>query len=414
MVKMNHKTSARRGAHGARGQRGAATSLTAGVLLLATMGIMACGSDSDSTSTSATGSAGAAAKTTASAGGCDVAGAKQAVAEVSGQPTFTAPGPAFDAGKAKGKKVVSIPQDSRIPFNEGNEAAMADAAKVAGLRFSQFKNQGQPSQYVQGMQQATSSGANAIDLFATDPRVLQPQIKAAQAKGIKISASQAYDNTQVEEYTKITNADALTTWPYSLAGKVMADYAIADSNCKANVVIIHDKGDVIATDPLVDAMKAEFAAKCGSGCKVSEDIVSVFDWSTKLQGVAQTALVKNANLNYMIPIYDSMAQFVVPAITAAGKAGKVKIITCSGDAPALTQMKNGNIVAADVATSAAWEGYAVMDNILRMLTDTEPLTKQNYPIRMITKDNVDEALPDPDAAFGTSYIDGYKKLWGLD
>jgi ribose transport system substrate-binding protein len=376
VVKMEHNTSDGRRARSAR--RPFAAPATAVAIGLTVLGLAACGGGGDS-----------------------------------GEPAFKAPGPAFDASKAKGKKVVSIPQDSRIPFNQGNEAAMAQAAKVAGLQFKQFKNQGQPSQYVQGMQQATSSGASAIDLFATDPRVLQPQIKAAQAKGIKISASQAYDNTQVAQYAKITNADSLTTWPYSEAGKVMADYVIADSNCKADVVIIHDKGDVIATPPLVDAMKAEFAARCGSGCKVSESIVSVFDWSTKLQGVAQTALVKNPNVSYMVPIYDSMAQFVVPAITAAGKAGKVKIVTCSGDAPALTQMKNGNIVVADVATSAAWEGYAVMDNVLRMLTGTKPLTEQNYPIRMITKDNVDQALPNPDAAFGTSYVEGYKKLWGL-
>jgi ribose transport system substrate-binding protein len=391
--------------------------------LAATTLLAACGSSgSNSSSAAGTSSAASAASTTAAAGatsssaaasGCDVAGAQANVTKVEGQPTFTPPGPAFDAGKAKGKKVVSIAQDSRIPFNQANEAAMANAAKAAGLQFTAFQNQGQPSQYVQGMQQAISNGANAIDLFATDPRVLQPQIKEAKAHGIKISASQAYDNTQVERYQQITTADAVTTWPYSEAGKVMADYIIANSHCKANVLIIHDHGDVIATPPLVNAMKAEFASKCGSGCKVSESIVSVFDWSTKLQGAAQTAITSNPDLNYMVPIYDSMDQFVIPAIVAAGKTGKIHLVTCSGDAPALKEMQQQGILVADVATSAAWEGYAVMDNILRLLTGTPPLTTQTYPIRMITKANVDQALPNPDKAFGDSYIAGYQKLWGL-
>jgi ribose transport system substrate-binding protein len=393
--------------------------LSAAAVLAATALVAACGSTSGSSSSSAsagtsTAAASAGATTSSSsAPGCDAAGAQAAVAKVEGQPTFTPPGPSFDAGKAKGKKVVSIAQDSRIQFNQANEAAMANAAKAASLQFTAFQNQGQPSQYVQGMQQAISSGAGAIDLFATDPRVLQPQIKEAKAHGIKISASQAYDNTQVGQYQKITNADAVTTWPYSAAGKVMADYIIAASHCKANVLIIHDHGDVIATPPLVDAMKAEFASKCGSGCKVSESIVSVFDWSTKLQGAAQTAITSNPDLNYIVPIYDSMDQFVIPAIIAAGKLGKIHLVTCSGDAPALKEMQSQGILVADVATSAAWEGYAVMDNILRMLTGTPPLKTQNYPMRMITKANVAQALPNPDKAFGTSYIAGYKKLWGL-
>jgi ribose transport system substrate-binding protein len=66
-----------------------------------------------------------------------------------------------------------------------------------------------------------------------------------------------------------------------------------------------------------------------------------------------------------------------------------------------------------VATSATWEGYAVMDNILRVLTGMDPLPAQNYPVRLITDDNVSEALPNVDKAFGTAFVDGYKKLWGL-
>jgi ribose transport system substrate-binding protein len=385
------------------------------VLLALAIGIAACGSSDDSSSTgsAASGSTSTAASGSGSANAsCDIASLKADLEKASAQPTFEDPGPPVDAAKAKGKYVVSIPQDSRIPFNQGNEAAMAAVSKAVGLRFKEFKNQGQPSQYVQGMQQAVSGGAAAIDLFATDPRVLQPQIKAAKAKGIKISASQAYDNSQVEEYKGITNADAVTTWPYAQAAKIMADYAIVDSNCKANVHIIHDKGDVIATPAVVETLKSEFASKCPD-CKVSESIVSVFDWSTKLQGVAQTALTKDPSINWLIPIYDPMDQFVVPAVVSAGKQGKVKVIACGGVPAALQQIKDGDVVAADVATSATWEGYAVMDNILRVLTGMEPLAKQNYPTRLITDENVDEALPNPDKAFGSDFVAGYKKLWGL-
>jgi hypothetical protein len=54
-----------------------------------------------------------------------------------------------------------------------------------------------------------------------------------------------------------------------------------------------------------------------------------------------------------------------------------------------------------------------MDNMLRLLTGTKPLTAQNYPIRLITKANVSQAIPNVDNAFGTAFVPGYKKLWGL-
>jgi ribose transport system substrate-binding protein len=344
---------------------------------------------------------------------CNLAPLEDALAEAMEVPTFNPPGPPFDASKARGKSVVSIPQDSSIPFNQQNEAAMAEVAEQVGVNFREFKNQGDPAQYVQGMQQAINGGADVIDLFATDPRVLQPQISQAHNEGVLISASQAFDNTQVEEFLPITNADAISTWPYSEAATLMADWVVVDSNCDATVHIIHDEGDVIATPAVVETLQKEFAEQCPD-CEVTTDVVSVFDWATKLQGVAQTALVRDPEIDYMIPIYDPMAQFVVPAVQAAGRTGQVKVLAAGGVPAALQMIQDGDVMAADFATSATWEGYAVMDNMLRMMVGEEPLKAQNYPVRVLTKDNVAEALPDPNAAFGDSFVDGYRELWGLE
>jgi ribose transport system substrate-binding protein len=343
---------------------------------------------------------------------CNVDAAQAVVDEAMKVPEFEAPGPAFDASAAAGKSVVSIPQLIN-PFNDANEAAMADAAKLAGVDFQKFTNDGKVTQYVQGFEQALANGVDGIDLFGADARQLQPQIQAAHDAGVVVQSSQTYDNTQVAEQLPELKVDAMVTWPYQETGKVMADWIIADSKCDANVSLIFDPGDVPASAVLVGAMKDEFKANCPS-CKLSDNIVSVFDWATKLQGATQTALVKDPDINYVVPIYDAMTQWVVPAVVAAGKADSVKAVSCSGTSSALQLIKDNNVLAMDIGTSFAWEGFAVMDNMLRLLTGNEPLTEQNYPIRAFTADNVDEALPDPDAAFGTSYIDGYKELWQLN
>lgn len=373
------------------------------------LGVAACSSGGGSSGGSSAASDAAAAGNAPAS--CKLAPAQAAVAAAMKQPTFTPPGPAFDAKKAAGKSVVSIPQLIN-PFNEGNENAMAAVSKLVGVKFKQFVNSGTVTQYVQGFNQALANGANGIDLFGADARQLQPQIAAAHKRNVVVTASQTYDNTQVASVMPKLHVDAMTTWPYAETGKLFADWIIVDSHCKADVSMIYDPGDVPATAVLVGAMKSEFAKDCPS-CKLSSNLVSVFDWSTKLQGVVQSAILKDPNINYMVPIYDAMTQWVDPAIVAAGKSSQIKVVSCSGTPSALKLVKNQNVLAMDIGTSATWEGYAVMDNMLRLLTGHKPLAAQNYPLRIFTKANVDQALPNPDAAFGTSFVTGYKKLWEL-
>ena len=68
------------------------------------------------------------------------------------EPTFSPPGPAFDASKAKGKTIVNVSLNSTVPFNQIVDAAMGEAGKDAGVKVVQFTNQGQVSQWIQGVQ----------------------------------------------------------------------------------------------------------------------------------------------------------------------------------------------------------------------------------------------------------------------
>ena len=90
----------------------------------------------------------------------------------------------------KGKSILSIPVSSANPFTANIEKAMAAAAKEVGFKFTTWENQGQSSQWVQGMDTAVNQKVSLIDLLAgTDPRVLVPQVQAAQAAKIPVIAS---------------------------------------------------------------------------------------------------------------------------------------------------------------------------------------------------------------------------------
>ena len=99
------------------------------------------------------------------------------------KPSFSAPGPAFDAKKCMaGKSIFSIPVTSAVPFITNIEKAMTASAAEVGFKFTVWENQGQISQWVQGMDTAVNQKVSLIDLLAgSDPRVLMPQMKAAAA-----------------------------------------------------------------------------------------------------------------------------------------------------------------------------------------------------------------------------------------
>src|SRR4029078_6929612 len=106
-------------------------------------------------------------------------------------PKFEAPGEAFDARACmKDKSILSIPAPSAVPFIKVIETSMAKVAKDIGFNLKEWENQGQPTQWVQGIDYAISNKYNLIDLLAgTDPRFLEPQVKSAKDAGLKVMAA---------------------------------------------------------------------------------------------------------------------------------------------------------------------------------------------------------------------------------
>src|SRR5262249_47185912 len=139
------------------------------------------------------------------------------------------------------------------------------------------------------------------------------------------------------------------------------------------------------------------------------------DWGTKMQSSVQSALLKDPNANYVIPLYDSASQFVVPAIISAGRSGKVKVASYNGTPFVLQMIQQNKGVGMDVAESLHWIAYATLDQALRLMTGGKPLKSVETPIRVFTASNVSQAgkPPKADTGFGNAYVNGYAKLWGL-
>jgi ribose transport system substrate-binding protein len=341
-----------------------------------------------------------------------LAKAKANLVAYTAKPVFTAPGPAFDAKKcAAGKKMLSIPNNSGNPFLKGIIDREKAAGKLVGLEVKEWENQGQPSQWVQGMEYAIRDKFDIVDLISgIDPGTIEPQVKAAKEAGVKVMTSHFYDPS----FKPNPFVSSSLTIGFGEIGKILADWATAATDGKANIAIVVSN-EVPPTIPLVANFKSELAAVCPQ-CKIVQEInVGVTEWGTKIQSAVQSAVQANPDINVVIPIYDSMSQFVVPALRLAGKTGAVKVATFNGTPFVLDFIQQGT-ADMDIGESLDWIAYATVDGHLRDACGIPSPTALNVPFYIFDKSNVKEAGTPAkfDTGYGDAYKAGFAKTWMLD
>jgi ribose transport system substrate-binding protein len=129
----------------------------------------------------------------------------------------------------------------------------------------------------------------------------------------------------------------------------------------------------------------------------------------------QAALQANPDINVVIPIYDSMSQFVVPAMRLTGTTGKVKVATFNGTPFVLDFIAQG-AVDMNIGESLDWIAYATVDGHLRDACGMASPKALNVPFYIFDKNNIaDAGTPAQfDTGYGDAYVSGFRKLWGLD
>lgn len=393
---------------------------TVGACLALMMVVAACGSGNQGDSGSSDGQT-AASNSGASDGGCPPGAKEDLQAKLDKYrviPKFEAPGPAFDASKAEGKKVFNIPLFSGDTFNQIVDKASATAAKAAGLQFIQYNNEGNPSQWVAGMNQAISQKADLIILEGgPDPAALKPQIAAAKKAGIPVISTHRFDHDAVDEMLSKFDLDAIVPANHYLgSGELTADYAMVESDCNVNALVL-EAADVQPTSAgITERFKAELAKYCPDTCKATAINMPFSDWAQRAAGEMQSKLNADPKVNFIAPNFDQGAIYARKAILSAGATDRVKIVAYNGSAPIMQMLADGQSVISEVGEPLEWLGWQNVDQALRILSGEEPTTA-GTPVRLFDKSNINEA-GDPvkqTEGYGpaSAYEDGFKKLWGV-
>ena len=330
-------------------------------------------------------------------------------------PAFVAPGPSFDAvSRLRGKTVFEIPITSEVPFIAAVEGGMRQAAARVGAHLVTYPNQGNPSEWAQGIRTAIAEHADAITLLAQDPRLLAPQIAQAMSAGIPVVVAR----TTGEGESCQTDASgrpygsACVAGPFEQAGRLEADWVTASSGGRADVLVV-TSNDARSTVPLTRGLMDEFRVRCPA-CDLRFVDVPIPRWATQLRGEVQSALVRDPGLDYVIPIYDSMSQYVVPALSAQGAANRVRIATFNGTPFVLKLLEDGDVVRMDVGEDLAWVGWAMMDQTFRVVAGAPPVRSEHTALRVFDAADVRQAGTPPrvDQGYGNPYVAGYERLWG--
>ena len=137
--------------------------LSAGALVF---GASACGSSDNNSGDSGSTTTAAASTTPAAASGGDAKATAQAVIDKGKQvPEWNVPGATpFDMTKIKGKVIFNIPVTSAVPYVVSVDQAAAQVAKKYGAKWVEYTNQGTPTQWTAGINQAIAQHASVIIL----------------------------------------------------------------------------------------------------------------------------------------------------------------------------------------------------------------------------------------------------------
>lgn len=368
---------------------------------VAALAVTACGgSESDSTASTTSGSS------------AKVAEAKQLVAAAEKAPTtFEAPGPAFDASKARGKSAWMVASLS-IPSGLQSFEGAKEGAGTMDVKMTGVDGKSQVPVYQRTIQQATAAGADAIIVKTFPPKLFAPDLNKAAKKGVAVISSEAQDPGPLSPDGP-PSVKASVDLCHACAGRLMADFAVADSNGKANVLIIWSSDARTIGEPQLKGIKSELARLCPD-CKTKLVDVPLAQWATRLATVTQSAVTSDPSINYVMPLYDGAVPFMAPAVKAANAQKRVKFVTNNATAAVLKMLKNDDVVAADVGNGQRRVGWAHADQLLRVLSGAKPVEDVKVPLRLFTSNNIDSVDLDgsEDDWYGdVDYRKAYQDLW---
>jgi ribose transport system substrate-binding protein len=381
-------------------------------LVTAALAVAGCGGDDEADTAPSGGSGSSDTSEPASDSSSVVADAQALIDEAKAPLKFEAPGPEIDASKVKGSSVVILGVDMRIPAISSTVKAAEEAAKAAGLQSRTIDTASDPSKMLQGVKQGVQTAKGIVLVGVSQPLVAEP-LKEAVAKKIP-AVSAIVSEPLPDDPGQGAGEDIFANSSQSnvKAGELMAAKAVVDTEAKAKVGIFTTE-EITANEFVVQGIKSVLD-KCPDCEVTAEEDTPLAEWSTGLTSKVESVLRREADLNYLLPIFDAMALFTVPAVQSAGKAETVKVASFNGTPAALKIVQDGGPLTADPGQPYGWAGWLAIDQTMRGMLGEEPANPE-VPVRYFDEETLQGVdVENEDEVYGEpGFREGFTQLWGL-
>ncbi|MDA8373429.1 MAG: substrate-binding domain-containing protein [Actinomycetota bacterium] len=370
--------------------------------------LAACGSTSASSTTTST-----APSNSTSGSSAGLAQAQQIVNTAMAPPPWQGPTAKVDTSHLSGKSVWIVNLTEEIPaLNEWAAVAQADLQR-AHVNVQICDAKGTPEGITSCLQQAIAAKPAVLVALALDTTYIHSYIQQADAAGIKVITAQ----TGTPGTPQGTGAVAEVTFNYPEVGKILGAWFAASSKCTGYPQIITSTSSRQPSAAEVAGMQQELAQACPNSKPLPVVNSLIPDWGTTLASTTRSLLTANPNLKYMLPLYDGMTIYMVPAIQQMGLSSKVQVGSFNATPVVMqNELAKPSALAADVGGPNQWYGDALADETFRVLAGATVVPSENVPLRLFTRANVNSINVNANEStwYGSvNYNCNYDKLWGM-
>lgn len=329
----------------------------------------------------------------------------------------TAPLPkmdSIDVSKLAGKRIEVIDCAPGAAPPVQVTAGAAEAAKVAGLdvRVTTASQTNNVTEDVQIFKQALQRKPAAI-ITACVSAFLKSGIADAKKAGIPVVVTSDMEpDPSLPGQGAGPNAYAVAGQSQTQSGYLLGLWIASHGPSNAKVGFIRTD-DIVSSASILEGYKAALAKYCPS-CSTVYTNVSVAQWTSQLQTAAAAFLSANQDLDYLIPVLDGQTPYLVPALRAAGRIGKVHVLTTQGTVGAALGYVQSGTFDLDVGIAENEVGWQAVDQAMRgMLGLTPEPMPALQPVLVSTASLQGVDSKSQDAVYGTTYKSEFRALWGL-
>jgi ribose transport system substrate-binding protein len=305
----------------------------------------------------------------------------------------------------KGKTIVFL--QCELAQCKGIGVGVQMAAETVGWTFKSIPYQStNPSTLATALDQALTY--KPIGVAFTSPPYAIWSSKVAEYKAAGVPLIPSFTGDVPIDDTIIANP-ASTDYA-GLNGQILANWAIADSGARAHIlsVSVNDFPYLAGTSSKFDST---IKSDC-SDCKLTQLNVGIPDvGSGQINSIIVSALRKDPSINYVAPVDAAFVSALPAQLSAAGLAGKVKVIGCCGDTTTEAGLANGQF-SAITGVNGLYAGFISVDAAARQAQGLPiPENEGILPVGLLTKGTT--VKPADSFQYPVDFVDQFKKLWKI-